>query len=288
MLSDAQLIDLLTERGFLIEQPAIEADGSLAPAARNVVSNAVLRAQGHYGLLEDGDPGPITTRHLVHDGGSFPFCGTVEMATIDGKRPRWDTPWDGKRWPGEPRPRLLTYGYSGANADAMMRVLDWCTAQIARACAVVFQRAPARSANLTYTMGRIDGPGGVLGWNELPVGPAGPNRQLNGKFGASESWHWDPTTPPVRGRVHLGAVALHEMGHGMGLAHMTTERALLNPSYTPSVLNLLAPDIRELALRYGPPISGPAPTPSPVPSEGQVTITIPMDLPAGRYTLTRA
>lgn len=211
------------------------------------------------------------------------FCGVPEQIG-NGNLCRWDqVPWNGKRWTAEPRTLRLTWALATGVDERVAPSLDWAFREWSKVCAVAFDRlATGSAANIVFTHRRIDGPSNTLAWAELPCGP---DRMLESRIDASESWHYDPKTPAPRGRVHLGGVMCHEIGHVLGLTHIdSAERALMNATHDPSLLTPQRADIEAAVTRYGPPVDSPAdPTPAPAGS-----IKVRMTTPDGVYAGTLA
>jgi hypothetical protein len=119
-----------------------------------------------------------------------------------------------------------------------------------------FQRIDnAALADIVLTTRRIDRPGGVLAEMQLPPGD---DRQLIGWMDTSERW----------GQAGFyRAVILHELGHAMGLDHITNALAVLNPTLNMALKGLQAADVQSLlaiyqeAVNYKPTQPGPVPTP---------------------------
>lgn len=117
-------------------------------------------------------------------------------------------------------------------------------------------------ANIIVGSQRIDGPGGVLGYANLPCGPV---RQVNTYMDTSDRWRFDPqgTTGTL-----LQAVLLHEIGHTLGLPH-GPEGNIMAPYYREGNFSLGSWDLQEIRRRYDSPASptppGPPPGPSPLP-----------------------
>jgi uncharacterized protein YraI/predicted Zn-dependent protease len=108
----------------------------------------------------------------------------------------------------------------------------------------------------------FDGPGGILGHSFYPNSGLG---ALSGDvhLDDSETWVADPPTNPIQ--VHLKTVAMHEIGHALGLKHSKDPTALMYAEYS-GVRGLGPDDIAGIQSLYGPPSPDePGITPMPTP-----------------------
>ena len=79
------------------------------------------------------------------------------------------------------------------------------------------------------------------------------------------AWTWDSYRGSLRSAIDIQRVALHEVGHLIGLAHSGVANTIMYPSINNAYL-LTADDIAGIQALYGSPSSTPTPTPSPTPS----------------------
>lgn len=113
-----------------------------------------------------------------------------------------------------------------------------------------------KTANVFAHGRRIDGKGKVIAWSYLPPVGANASTQLEQRY--------DP--------VDLGLFEMscpHEIGHALGLGHIQSEAALMNP-YLTRHTEPQAADIQAIQKLYGArdPKPGPDPEPDPPPHPG--------------------
>ena len=86
----------------------------------------------------------------------------------------------------------------------------------------------------------FDGPGGTLAHAFAPQ---------NGRFHYDADERW--AVAATQGAFHLETVALHEIGHLLGLGHSSVEGALMYPSISPGVTKgLHSDDIQGIRALY--------------------------------------
>jgi hypothetical protein len=87
---------------------------------------------------------------------------------------------------------------------------------------------------------------------------------IEGDIVFNTAWTWDSYRGGLRSAIDIQRVALHELGHLIGMAHSSVSGAIMYPSVNNSYL-LTADDIAGIQSLYGAPSSSPTPTPTPTP-----------------------
>jgi hypothetical protein len=101
----------------------------------------------------------------------------------------------------------------------------------------------------------FDGPSGVLAHAYLPPAPGSPSSAGDLHLDRQETW----SCSPGPGVIDLGIVAMHEIGHSIGLLHedRAGHTALMNPFYNPGIASSpLADDSVGAVNIYGYSVSG--------------------------------
>jgi predicted Zn-dependent protease len=88
------------------------------------------------------------------------------------------------------------------------------------------------------------------------------------------AWAWDSYRGSLRSSPDIQRVALHELGHLLGMAHSTLSNAIMYAYINNSYL-LTADDIAGIQSLYGPPSGSPTPTPTPTPTPGPTATPTP-------------
>lgn len=110
---------------------------------------------------------------------------------------------------------------------------------------------PGATGNIRIGAHTIDGPSGVLAHGFFPPSTGDNFTSVAGDlhFDPAENWSCSPGT----GVIDIGLVAMHEVGHNIGLNHEPSgaNLALMNPFYNASLISLQQDDINGSASIYG-------------------------------------
>src|SRR4029077_3585640 len=107
------------------------------------------------------------------------------------------------------------------------------------------------SPQIDFSLGAIDGLNNILGQtNYFYSGTKLTSASI--KFDSGEGWHEAGSQIVSNGSVNLFEVALHEIGHAIGLAHYNAAPAVMNANLDPTVTDLKQPDIDGAQAIYGP------------------------------------
>lgn len=195
------------------------------------------------------------------------------------------------KWPSADIAWTITDSVPGIADAALQTLIGNQLARWAKAANVVFTYTDnARSANILVTSRAIDGPENILAETELPQPGLA---QVHLWFDTAENW-LDSETPGSGAQISIDLVALHELGHALGLGHRTDGGpAIMDPIYNPAVSDLEPWDIQQAQSRYGPPLAVAVPIPIPIPVPGGIpmptTPTVPaFPIPAGGFTVSPA
>lgn len=213
---------------------------------RESLRRAVAAFQSDWGLVPDGIAGPQTVRALSDP--LLGFCGVTEHVRTANGLCRWASPALTWTITGGLAPRISAADQRDAYAEAWGYWTSVCGIEAT-------YTANSKTANVLMGAGAIDRGGNTLAWSELPCGSAPQLKQL---YDTHETWVI--AERPNRQQIDLVRVAAHEIGHVIGIPHLSDPGALLAPMYNPAVRRPQASDIAEARKRYGPP-KEPAPPP---------------------------
>lgn len=192
----------------------------------------------------------------------FHFCGvSEEQFSVNGKRYQW------------PRGSKLSWGLAfdrlgQLNDQDLKGMHEQIFREISEVCQLdFFYVANFKTANLMVQLANLDGRGGTLADQQLPVGNVSANTKLVGRIDISEEF--SIFDGPGGGRIDARRMMRHELGgHGLGLGHQPSNDkrpSLLAPMYNENLWLYQPADIEELQIRYGARETPPVPKPPVVP-----------------------
>jgi hypothetical protein len=196
-------------------------------------------------------------------------------------------------WAGPGKAATVGYVFSQMTAQlttaAAEAAIERAMAEWAKAVQVTWQQGTNPTASqtvnilfATYAHGDgypFDGPGGVLAHTFFPSPPNPEPIAGDMHFDDSETWQ-------IGANTDLFSVALHELGHALGLGHTDDPSAVMYPYYQ-MVTGLSPLDVSTVqtlyAVQSGTP-SAPVPTPAPSPVAASLPLTMTMTAPASSTT----
>lgn len=110
----------------------------------------------------------------------------------------------------------------------------------------------------------FDGPGGLVAHAAYPYGNGRYALDGDVHFDNAENWVVSERPAPYPREIHLKTVAMHEVGHALGLPHAAKPTSLMWPVYS-GVRQITTGDIAAVQVLYGPPDDNDKPPAAPTP-----------------------
>ncbi|MGU3358966.1 matrixin family metalloprotease [Methylobacterium sp. M6A4_1b] len=151
----------------------------------------------------------------------------------------------------------VTWAVDGTIPTSFLGILQSAFAAWAASADIAFQQvASTATAQIDFTLGGIDGLGNTVGYANYSF--SGQRMQSAAvTFDTGEGWHASGTRVISNQNVDLAVVALHEIGHALGLDHYNAKPEVMNAILNPAVTALGAGDVAGIQALYGAP-SAPA------------------------------
>lgn len=177
------------------------------------------------------------------------FQSSCETGMVDYglEGPRWGTGAMGSSG------GTVTWAVSGSVPAGFTPVIAAAFADWTAHANIAFQQVSATAgANIVFADNPIDGPSNTLGTTNYSYSGA-QFRSATVTFDSGEGWHGSGSRIVSTNNADLFLVALHEIGHAIGLDHYNATPAVMNAVLTSSVTDLVASDIHGIQALYGPP-----------------------------------
>ncbi len=155
---------------------------------------------------------------------------------------------------------LVTWATAATVPSSVVADLSAAFADWAKSANIQFQQvASTAAAKIDFSFGAIDGLDDVLGQTNYSY--SGSSMQsADVEFDSGEGWHGSGSTVVSADGVNFFVVALHEIGHALGLDHYNAAPAVMNAELDRAVTDLTRSDIDGIQALYGAGSAGPLAT----------------------------
>jgi hypothetical protein len=215
--------------------------------------------QRFFGLDPTGELDGPTVRSIM----TPRMCGCPDVQPVGMEIAKWPT--KDLTWYVQPG------DFPGLTRLAALAAFDWAWNQWAGVCDIRPRNVTtAAEALILIECKQIDGVNGTLAWSYLADNTNSVKQQRYDR----ENWVSQIGASVPNNRIDLCRVACHEIGHVLGLSHLSSGN-LLQPTYDTRIWTPQVGDIAEAQARYGKPKSTPPAEPpptTPVPAGWTVTI----------------
>jgi hypothetical protein len=146
---------------------------------------------------------------------------------------------------------IVTWAVDATIPASFLSDLSAAFADWAHYANIQFQEvASTASSEIDFTLGAIDGLNNILGETSYRYsGSSFVSAAI--EFDSGEGWHVSGSQIISNGAVNLFEVALHEIGHAIGMDHYNAAPAIMNAYLNPNVTDLTTSDIDGIEALYG-------------------------------------
>ena len=146
---------------------------------------------------------------------------------------------------------VVTWAIDATIPASFLTAISAACADWAQYANIQFQEVTSTvSSQIDFSLGALDGLNNVLGQtNYFYSGTEFTSASI--EFDSGEGWHVAGSQIVSNGGANLFEVALHEIGHAIGLGHYNATPAVMNAFLDPAVTDLRQPDIDGAQAIYG-------------------------------------